>query len=320
MTDRSRAKVCHEVAPGRSAISFVLDQLAAAGVEVMSVVVGARAEEVKAEVTARRPGTLFAFQPQQLGTGHATWCGAEPLLAAGAMKTFLVAMGDKMMTRGVAAKLLQRHFEASADLTFAASLCSSDNEQGRVVLDDEGRPLGIVEVADLVAVRAWRALEAAYVEQDPLPSWRVWEIVEAVLPASRKVPPVLKPLLAAAGEAPELTLRRTRELAPQARSTVALGKAHVDPDWIESRAPLVNEALYVFSREALRCALGCLAPDNAQGEVYLTDAVALLRSRPEGFRLQVCEVGPDELASFNTQEELEAVRTRVASWLVAGEA
>ncbi len=318
MQDESRAKVCHEVAPGVTAISFLLGELAKAGVNLVSVVVGVRAEEVRAEVAPRFPSAIFAHQAEQLGTGHATRCGAQPLLAAGAAETLLVAMGDKMTTARVLRRLIRRHREAGADLTFAASPCAGRGEQGRVVVDEDARPLAIVETPDLVAARAWGALEAALGERDPLPSGRVTEILEAALPASGKVPPVLRGLLEAASVEATLSSRRARELAPGARATVALPGRDADPDWVEEHAPLVNEALYAFSPRGLRFALERMSPDNAQGEIYLPDAVAELRARPEEFTVAVCEVDPSEIATFNTREQLEEVRASVARWMGEG--
>lgn len=318
MQDEGRAKVCHEVAPGVTAISFLLGELAKAGVDLVSVVVGVRAEQVRAEVAPRFPSAIFAHQAEQLGTGHAARCGAQPLLAAGAAETILVAMGDKMTTAAVLRRLIRQHQQARADLTFAASPCAGRGEQGRVVVAEDGRPLAIIETPDLVAARAWEALQAALAEQDPLPSRRVADILEAALPASGKVPPVLRALLQATDLEATLSSQRARELAPDARATLALPGRECPPDWVEQHAPLANEALYAFSARGLRFVLERLSPDNAQGEIYLPDAVAELSARPDQFTVALCEVDPSEIATFNTREQLEEVRAFVARWMAEG--
>ena len=55
---------------GRPMIRYVIDALHAAGVDRILVVVGYRAELVRAEL-AGEPNVEFAEQLEQLGTGHA---------------------------------------------------------------------------------------------------------------------------------------------------------------------------------------------------------------------------------------------------------
>jgi bifunctional UDP-N-acetylglucosamine pyrophosphorylase / glucosamine-1-phosphate N-acetyltransferase len=49
----------------------------------------------------------------------------------------------------------------------------------------------------------------------------------------------------------------------------------------------VNASVYAFDAAALHAALKRLRPDNAQGELYLTDAIALLRADGRGVRAHV---------------------------------
>jgi bifunctional UDP-N-acetylglucosamine pyrophosphorylase / glucosamine-1-phosphate N-acetyltransferase len=77
----------------------------------------------------------------------------------------------------------------------------------------------------------------------------------------------------------------------------------------------VNSSIYVFDADALWSALERLQPDNAQGELYLTDAVRHLVA--EGRRAAM-EVAPDgvEAEGVNTRVELAAagavLRERIA--------
>ena len=65
----------------------------------------------------------------------------------------------------------------------------------------------------------------------------------------------------------------------------------------------INAGLYAFEREALLPALERLKPQNAQGEYYLTDVVALLREA--GARVgAVAAEDPGEALGVNTVEEL----------------
>jgi bifunctional UDP-N-acetylglucosamine pyrophosphorylase/glucosamine-1-phosphate N-acetyltransferase len=77
----------------------------------------------------------------------------------------------------------------------------------------------------------------------------------------------------------------------------------------------VNSSIYVFDAVALWSALERLAPDNVQGELYLTDAVRHLVA--DGLRASV-QIAPDavEAEGVNTRVELAAagsvLRERIA--------
>ncbi len=75
----------------------------------------------------------------------------------------------------------------------------------------------------------------------------------------------------------------------------------------------VNSSIYVFDSAQLWPALGRLDPANAQGELYLTDAVRLLVD--DGARVVAHETEPEEVAGVNTRVELAeaaaALRDRI---------
>ena len=75
-----------------------------------------------------------------------------------------------------------------------------------------------------------------------------------------------------------------------------------------------NVGLYCFRREALAAALPRLTPHNAQGELYLTDVVALLAADGAG-AVAVDEPAPETGEGVNTLVELAereaALRTRI---------
>ena len=72
----------------------------------------------------------------------------------------------------------------------------------------------------------------------------------------------------------------------------------------------LNAGVYVMDAVALRPALRELRPDNAQGELYLTDVPELLKQR--GLRVGVCRSAyPDEILGVNTVEQLEMVEEQM---------
>ena len=84
----------------------------------------------------------------------------------------------------------------------------------------------------------------------------------------------------------------------------------------------VNPGLYVVRAEILFSLLAALRPDNAQGELYLTDLVAL--GARAGRRVRAVPAGgPEELAGVNTREELARMEATlraevVQRWMAAG--
>jgi bifunctional UDP-N-acetylglucosamine pyrophosphorylase / glucosamine-1-phosphate N-acetyltransferase len=66
----------------------------------------------------------------------------------------------------------------------------------------------------------------------------------------------------------------------------------------------VNSSIYVFDAARLWPALERIHPANAQGELYLTDAVRLLVE--DGSRVAAYEADPDEALGVNTRVELAA--------------
>ena len=83
-------KVC-----GRPMIDYVLDALAASGVDEIVVVVGYRADDVRRALASRR-GLRFVEQKEQLGTGHAVMA-CRPELAPHEGPVLIVAGDSPLM-------------------------------------------------------------------------------------------------------------------------------------------------------------------------------------------------------------------------------
>lgn len=91
------------------------------------------------------------------------------------------------------------------------------------------------------------------------------------------------------------------------------------PDQLAVRE--VNSGTYLFEMSALRSALAALRPDNAQGEYYLTDVVAIL-ARQGRVVAGAAMADPREMTGVNTRAELALVHgllnQRVITELQAG--
>jgi bifunctional UDP-N-acetylglucosamine pyrophosphorylase/glucosamine-1-phosphate N-acetyltransferase/UDP-N-acetylglucosamine pyrophosphorylase len=131
---------------GRPMIDYVLDALAAAGISRTIVVVGYRAELVR-EALAGRKNVTFALQSEQRGTGHAVMCAREHF--AGHDGPVLVVAGDSPMMQSDSLAKLLAEFERSRPACLLGTATKDDpSGLGRVVRDQDGRFLGIVEEKD----------------------------------------------------------------------------------------------------------------------------------------------------------------------------
>ena len=76
----------------------------------------------------------------------------------------------------------------------------------------------------------------------------------------------------------------------------------------------INAGFYAASAALFRDALATLGPNNAQGEVYLTDVVAFVAR--QGGRIEAVLLGADVLAGVNDREQLAGVSASLHARLV----
>jgi bifunctional UDP-N-acetylglucosamine pyrophosphorylase/glucosamine-1-phosphate N-acetyltransferase/UDP-N-acetylglucosamine pyrophosphorylase len=131
---------------GRPMIHYVLDALAAAGVERVIAVVGYRADDVKAEL-AERKNVSFALQTERLGTGHAVKM-ARGQLAEHEGPVIVVAGDSPLIQRQSVAALLDHFYGAHPACLLGTLLKDNPAGLGRIVRDQGGEFQAIVEEKD----------------------------------------------------------------------------------------------------------------------------------------------------------------------------
>ena len=95
-----------------------------------------------------------------------------------------------------------------------------------------------------------------------------------------------------------------------------------DADEAQLAITEINSGMYAFDAALLRSALGRLTTDNAQGEEYLTDVLAMLRA--DGHRVgAVVAADPEEVLGVNDRVQLaharRVLRDRILdTWMRAG--
>ena len=133
-------------ANGRPLVRYVLDALNQAGVEGMVVVVGYEAEQVESELSGES-NLQFAYQTEQLGTGHAVMMCREQIKDHDG--PVVVVAGDSPMMQASSIKALLDDFADSTPACLLGSLNHSDpTGLGRIVRDPNGQFVGIVEEKD----------------------------------------------------------------------------------------------------------------------------------------------------------------------------
>ncbi len=137
-----RAKVLHR-AGGKALIEHVVETaLELAPPERIFVVVGNEADRVRAATARYRVG--YIEQTEQLGTGHAVFCGREQL--APLSGHLVVLYGDSPLLRASTLKLLVEtavsHEVACVQLT---AMMEDPTGYGRIVRDAQGRVAAVVE-------------------------------------------------------------------------------------------------------------------------------------------------------------------------------
>ncbi|MDX1933967.1 MAG: bifunctional UDP-N-acetylglucosamine diphosphorylase/glucosamine-1-phosphate N-acetyltransferase GlmU [Capsulimonadales bacterium] len=149
---RMRSKLPKTLHPicGRPLIIHILQALSDAGVTRRVVVVGHQAELVRETIDGHfGVGAIeYVEQTEQRGTGHAVLM-AEPLLQNHTGPTLIVPGDAPLLTGEVLSRLISLHSERSAAVTLlTAILPHHAGTYGRVVRDDQGHVLGIVEARD----------------------------------------------------------------------------------------------------------------------------------------------------------------------------
>ncbi len=138
-------KVLHPVL-GRPMIEYVLDAARAANCEKIVVIVGHKAEEVKAALS-HHPDVEFALQEEQQGTGHAVMMCADNL--ADHDGPVLILAGDTPLLKGSSlARLLEIQKTEQAACVVGTATTQANEGLGRIVRDSNKQFLRIVEQKD----------------------------------------------------------------------------------------------------------------------------------------------------------------------------
>ncbi|MCY2968534.1 MAG: NTP transferase domain-containing protein [Planctomycetota bacterium] len=310
MRSQNLHKVCFPIA-GVPAIIRALDVYNRSGISRNVVVVGDLAGQVVELVGQKFRNTVFAYQPQALGTGDAARCGLQALAEVNPDARLLLVAGDKLVDSAALTRLIDRCDAIDADLGLIVSRAEwGGDSAGRVLFDEEQRPLGIVEAPDIRLRRCRGALwELARGAQMGLAITDILAIVERELGAGKKLEQVVPdpPGVSPDGVIDRKKFLKRLESIPRDFHAGPADKSFSPQEaWV---APFRNEFVYLVKKRALEYGLKHMDAANAQGEAYLTDAVGAICSatRKGTPQFRVCHIEtetPHEIQSYNNPEEL----------------
>lgn len=135
-------KVIHK-ALGKEMVKYSIEAAKQAGAAEICLVVGHKAELVKEVV-----GNNYAYvlQEQQLGTGHAVKCAIDFIGHDGST---LILCGDTpLITGATLKKLVETHMKEDNAVTVLSTIVDDSTGYGRIVRDDNGQFVKIVEQKD----------------------------------------------------------------------------------------------------------------------------------------------------------------------------
>ena len=137
-------KVMHKVC-GKEMINHVIDVMRSADIEMVNVVVGRGATQVKEGTKNRK--ISYSLQEDQLGTGHAAMCAKEFL--RGKSGTVAIFVGDgPLITQDTVRELLDYHEKGNYKGTILTSSMDDPAKYGRIIRDENGEVKKIVEFKD----------------------------------------------------------------------------------------------------------------------------------------------------------------------------
>lgn len=136
-------KVLHKVG-GKAMVERVLDTVTAVGVDRSVVIVGFGGEEVRAYLGDR---CEYVTQEEQKGTGHAVR-EAKPVLGDFDGTIVLMCGDTPLVTEDTIKALLNEHATTGAAATVLTAHMENPTGYGRIIRDEEGKVLRIVEQKD----------------------------------------------------------------------------------------------------------------------------------------------------------------------------
>jgi len=324
------AKVCLEI-DGIPAINRVISAFKEHQFGKFLVVVGYAAEQVKDTVNKEHRGVTYAHQNPQLGTGHAARIAGEALQNAGHGGPILLTMGDKFIEGPAIEAVLKGFAEQNADMALLAipKTRATEGSGGRILTDDAGRPIDIVETIDLARQAIADGLNDRLAKVGELANAEILRVIDEHITDREKQAVAVAELLELAKKPGRTDKQELDRILRSRRYNLEINGERYSAERIEKSSKGVNPSLYLFKAQAFYQGVAMIDNDNAQGEYYLTDIVRHLAAVKDAggkprFTIRIVPIDdPDWIQGFNSPDELLAIqdyvrRKKIAERGIAG--
>ncbi len=309
-------KVCFPVG-GVPAIQRTIEMLRGWGIRRTVVVVGALAGQVVETIGQRFPDVVFAYQHEQLGTGHAAQIGVAALKQLGHTGPVLVTLGDKVIERWVVDRLCDTFRRSQADLVFVTLRKRPNDTSGRVFTDPRRHVIANVEYRDIQRGRLMAELAKRAGAKRSLTGDELLKIGLQYVSPVAKLARAVGPLLELMQPGRKVSAGELAQAVGDDRGVFEFDGHRYTPDQIERGSKTVNVSVYLFAAGPLYETLPTLDNHNAQREYYLTDIIRLLSVSTDNagtrrYRVRQLVVDDDTaVLAFNSPDELLAVEDHV---------
>jgi len=140
-----QAKVLHEI-NSKPMVSYVVETASKVAGDNIVVVIGHQRQDVKNAVL-RTVNARFAIQEEQKGTGHAVHCALPEIDSS--IEDIVILCGDvPLISSDTIKNLIDKHKKENAVVTVLAVNVENPKGYGRMITDESGSVLKIVEEAD----------------------------------------------------------------------------------------------------------------------------------------------------------------------------
>lgn len=279
MRDNRTHKVCYEVA-GIPAVIRQINNIKEVGIERIVVVIGNNADKVMSCLDGIS-GIVYAYQPEQKGTGNATIYGLKAVKSLDISDSVLVAMGDKIVSSDVYEAMIDKFTSNNDNRALFAIQPKEFNKSGGRIAIKHNKICGIIEKTDVELLRLG---ELKVQNEDEFKKALYKSDVD-----EKKKETILK-------KAKDVLKNKGR-----LPSKVNLAGNDFSASEIEGSG-WVNTATYLFNVDAALEALETVKPNNAQNEIYLTDAINYIADKSGVDVVKVTE--RNKILTYSTMDEL----------------
>jgi len=141
----NKAKVLHKLL-GKPMVLYVVETAMQVAGQNVILVVGHQAQKVR-DVVSEKADLIYAFQKEQLGTGHAVLC-ALPHIPSHIEEVVILCGDVPLITPQTITDLVEDHLSKERDVSVLAVEIENPQGYGRIIFDKNHRICAIVEESD----------------------------------------------------------------------------------------------------------------------------------------------------------------------------